>query len=316
MNNILKVIFLIFITLFSCKENKTPKNKKASVEKMDSIGVYRIPKKQRKLKFSESFNKGNLNKSWRKEITKNNSYKIDTISKQGRLSDGYLITTTNKTGVNGKPKRSEYGIKLYDSINQKKFLSFSFKIPTSLSFDDKNLKREIMICQWHSKPAPGKTWNHYKKYNKYNRPSVALYITTSNNKDYWLILRYGNNGKPKFDKKDEIWSVIALQKIKKNKWYDLVFEIKWHYTNAGYIASWINNKPFTPFNGMHNKIYGANMHNASPTYFKFGQYRYWDDTNTQSVYFDEFKVGDSFKEVSLHKPHNKNILPGFIKNHK
>jgi hypothetical protein len=277
--------------------------------------------KKSELKFHDGFELGHFKDGWRvKEITKNNGYKIDTVTRGGRFNDNFLITYTRKTGEYGVAKRSEFSVKLYDSINYTKFLSFSFKVPNSLKFDAVNLGRETMICQWHSKPAPGKDWNHYKKYLKYNRPSVALYLTTNNNKDYYLVLRYGNNGKPQFEQKDYKWSTISVKKIEKDKWYDMVFEINWSFTNSGYIAVWMNNEPFTPFNGMHNKVYGPNMHNESPAYFKFGQYRYWDDSNEQEVYFDELRIGNSFEEVSIYKS-----LPAmfqemekfyFIKNHK
>nr|WP_262901871.1 polysaccharide lyase [Psychroflexus lacisalsi] len=209
---------------------------------------------------------------------------------------------------------------MYDSINYIKFLSFSFKVPNNLKFDEENLGRETMICQWHSKPAPGKGWRAYKKYMKYNRPSVALYLTTNNNQDYYLLLRYGNNGKSQFEKKDYKWSTITVQKIEIDKWHDMMFEIKWSFTNAGYIAVWMNNEPFTPFNGMDNRAYGPNMHNESPAYFKFGQYRYWDDSNDQEVYFDELRVGNSFEEVSIYENLPKMFQEikelYFIKNHK
>ena len=100
----------------------------------------------------------------------------------------------------------------------------------------------------------------------------------------------------------------------------MAFEIKWSFQNDGYIASWINNKPFTRFNGYHNKVYGANMHNKSPAYFKFGQYRYWDDSHTHEVYFDELRVGNSLNEVSLYgnspKMFSQRENLDFIKNHK
>lgn len=255
-----------------------------------------------KFKFQDDFALGDFKDGWRvKEITKNNGYKIDTTTKAGRFNDNFLITYTRSTGKYGVAKRSEYSVKLYDSINYTKFLSFSFKVPNNLKFDKANLGRGTMICQWHSKPAPRKDWEHYRKYIKYDRPNVALYIATNDNQQYYLILRYGNNGKPQFDKKDYEWSTIAVKKIEKDKWYDMVFEIKWSFTNAGYIASYINNKPFTPFNGLHNRVYGPNMHNESPAYFKFGQYRYWDDTNEHQVFFDELRIGNTFEEVSLYE---------------
>lgn len=271
--------------------------------------------------FCEDFQSGDFKEGYRnKEITQNNGYRIDTTSNDGRFSDNYLITYTRKTGSYGSPKRSEYGFSLSDKIGQNKYFAFSFRIPKSLKFDKANLGREIMICQWHSKPGPGKDWEHYKKFNPFNRPSIALYVTTNDNDNFYLVLRYGNNGKNDFKHKGEVWSTIAVREMQKGKWYDMAFEIKWSFTNSGYIASWVNNEPFTPFNGLHNYIYGANMHNKSPAYFKFGQYRYWDDSNTHEVHFDELRVGNSLKKVSLYSElpemfkQSKSL--DFIKNHK
>jgi len=260
--------------------------------------------------FSENFQSGDFSDGYRnKEITKNNGYEIDTSSNEGRFDDAFLITFTNKTGKYGKAKRSEYGIRLFDSIGQTKYLQFSFKIPKNFKFDKQNLGRETMIAQWHSKPAPDDSWGIYRKYNQYNRPSIALYITSNDNKNFYLLMRYGNNGKKEFKHRGKVWSIVALQKINTEKWYDLAFEIKWSFKNDGYIASWIDNEPFTPFNGYNNKIYGANMHNKSPAYFKFGQYRYWDDSNIHQIYFDELRVGNSLDEVSLY-----NKLPEMFSN--
>lgn len=270
--------------------------------------------------FDDDFGTGNFKKGYRKEITKNNGYRIDTTSKKGRFNDSYLITYQKPTGKYGTPKRSEYGLALKAKANQTKFFALSFQIPKSLKFDQVNLGREIMIWQWHSKPKPGKGWAHYKKCNPFNTPSIAYYITTNDNKNFYLILRYGNNGKKDLAHKDDTWSTIAVKKIEIQKWHDLVIEIKWSFTNSGYVASYVDNEPLTPFNGLHNYIYGANMHNESPPYYKFGQYKYWDDSNIHEIYFDEVRVGDSFEEVSLYSKlpemFKKQKSLDFIKNHK
>lgn len=130
---------------------------------------------------------------------------------------------------------------------------------------------------------------------------VLPYITTIDNENFKLILRYGNNGKPDFGHKNEKWSVVATRNIPKGEWIDILYEIKWSFSNDGYVASWVNNEPFTCFNGLHNKIFGANMHNDSPAYFKFGQYRYYDEKNTHKIFFDELRIGDTFEEVSIYK---------------
>jgi len=107
--------------------------------------------------FFEDFQSGDFKEGYRnQEITQNNGYLIDTTSNNGRFNDNYLITYTNQTGSYGTPKRSEYGFSLKDTIGQTKFFSFSFRIPENIKFDKTNLGREILICQWHSKPGPGK----------------------------------------------------------------------------------------------------------------------------------------------------------------
>jgi hypothetical protein len=70
------------------------------------------------VKLSYSFQIPDFKSGWRKETTKNNEYYFDLSSRKGRLKDGYLVTVTNKTGDDEKPKRAEYGRDLCDTIGQ------------------------------------------------------------------------------------------------------------------------------------------------------------------------------------------------------
>ena len=252
--------------------------------------------------FNYSFTQAEFEKFWRKETTTNNTYEIRTTSKGGRLNDGYLMTETNGTGERKKPKRAEYGFNLCDSIGDSRFLSISFKIPKDkFAFSKENLGREVMIFQYHSKPEEDQDWNYYRKNLKFNRPSVALYLITHDNKNYYAFLRYGNNGKDKFEFKGWKWSTVGMRKVEVDKWQDLTVQTYWSDNNTGFVAAWLNNKPLTPFNGLHNRAYGPNMHNRAPNYFKFGQYRYFDEKNKMQLYFDELRIGNTYKEVSLYK---------------
>lgn len=276
------------------------------------------------LKFQDSFETTKMKKRWYYEVTKNNRYFLSTengsSTPKGRFNDGFLITEMNSTGVSGVAKRTEMVTRLFDSIGAQKYLSFSIKIPNSFKYEEKNLGRETMVCQWHSRPEEGQNWDYYRKHNKFNRPSIAVYLTTNDNEKFYLLLRYGNNGKPETNEFGNIWSTVALKRIEPDQWYDLVFNVKWSINNDGYIAAWINNEPFTPYNGLHNEIYGANMHNRAPVTFKMGQYRYFDDANTHQVFYDEVRIGDSFEEVSLYSElpemFNSAGQLRFVKNHK
>jgi hypothetical protein len=46
--------------------------------------------------FYDDFNSGKFKPGWRKEITINNNFKIDTLSKQGRNNDG--LRCPNESG--------------------------------------------------------------------------------------------------------------------------------------------------------------------------------------------------------------------------
>lgn len=256
--------------------------------------------------------------NWYTSLTKGNNIGLSK-DKSGRFKDGYVVSQMNYIGQESSPKRGEISIRLYAPIGTVKYYSLSVQIPESFVLDQNNLGRETLIFQWHSRPAPGKTWDDYRVELQFNRPSVAVFLTTNDNKNFYLVLRYGNNGKKGFDAEGHFWSIVGLSKIELSKWYDFTFEIKWSDKNDGFVAAWLNNEPFTPFNGYSNRVFGANMHNVSPVYFKFGQYRYWDDTHSLDVYYDEFRVGNSLKEVLLKDelPEMFNAMKevNFVKNH-
>lgn len=169
-------LFFIFFLLTGCvNQTETNEPLRSEKSKADIIFSEFYPKNQHKFNLYADFNSGILSSKWRKETTINNRFHIDTISNIGRFSDGFLVTEMNPTGEGGVAKRSEYGINLFDKAGQIKYLSYSFKIDGNLSFQNENFGREIMISQWHSKPAPNKDWKHYRKFNEFNRPSIALY---------------------------------------------------------------------------------------------------------------------------------------------
>lgn len=114
-----------------------------------------------------------------------------------------------------------------------------------------------------------------------------------------LLLRYVIKGqdKAKYDGFDS--KVVALDnRIKKGKWYTIRVNIKWSLTNQGYIATQLNGEPFTPFNGVNNKVFGVNLYNNIENTFKFGYYRYWDNSLPTTIYFDYFVKTRSFESLT------------------
>ncbi|MBP92772.1 MAG: hypothetical protein CMC55_01500 [Flavobacteriaceae bacterium] len=158
--------------------------------------------------------------------------------------------------------------------------------------------RITMIAQIHSRPEKGKDWKHYRKNNPFNRPSVGLFYTQRDD-GYYLLAYYGLNGKPDTKFEGQRWKKIVEQKIEPDYWHKINLNIKYAFDDTGYISYYLNDKAITEFNGKDYKVYGGNMHNSAPNYFKFGLYRPWKNSTVQRIYFDNF--------ISSFNPINDNI---------
>ena len=66
----------------------------------------------------------------------------------------------------------------------------------------------------------------------------------------------------------------------------------------GFMEVWKNGEPVTPYNGIDNKFYRPTVYNIVGNYFKIGLYRDTTHTSTNTVYFDEVKIGTSYEEVA------------------
>lgn len=178
--------------------------------------------------------------------------------------------------------------------NKDEWFEWGFMIPKTSKLDNENIGKEVSIVQFYCVKE-----NNVKILN---RPTVDFLYLEQYNKNI-LLLRYGINSTDKNKLIGHRWQLIALNdNIEKGEWYKLRVNIKWSKTNTGYIATWLNDKPFTPFNGVDNKVYGANMYNDINNTFKFGYYRYWDNSTPTSIYFDYLKIARSFKELTGELP--------------
>ena len=193
-----------------------------------------------------------------------------------------------------KGYRSEIALVGGNPTNKEEWFEFSFMIPKSNVLDSVNIGKEVSIAQFHSgKPKNG--------IQPFNRPSIQfLYLEQYEKK--MILLRYGWNGIEGGIHEGHKWNLVALEEIKHGKWYKLRVNIHWSLSNTGYIAVWLNNKPLTPYNGVNNRVYGANMHNQRQSYLKLGYYRYWDNSSPTSIYFDYIKVARSFLDLTGKDP--------------
>ena len=85
--------------------------------------------------------------------------------------------------------------------------------------------------------------------------------------------------------------------VTKGEWIDFKMHIKWSRNdNIGFIEAWANDSLITG-----GRFYGKNMHNTQPHYWKAGFYRGKEPLlpYNNSIFIDEFRVGNSESEVSI-----------------
>jgi hypothetical protein len=222
---------------------------------------------------------------------KNNSLKI--IEKK---ETNYLDATLSPNQLHKKIKgyRAELTLQGGNPNLEEEWYEWRFMIPTDYELDKENIGKEVSIVQFHYvKPKV--------EQKVINGPTIYFTYLEQYGKNI-LILRYGIKGEDTSIYKGFDWKVVALNdNIEKGKWYTIRANIKWSLTNQGYIAAWLNGKPFTPFNGINNKVYGANLYNTIENTFKFGYYRYWDNSKPTSIYFDYFVKTRSYQELTGEK---------------
>lgn len=223
---------------------------------------------------------------------KNNSIEIVRSNKISYLSSTLSPKQKHKkineyraelTIHNGNPKLEE------------EWYEWRFMIPKDYELDKENIGREVSIVQYHYVQPKGEE-------RVLKGPTINFTYLEQYGKKI-LLLRYGITGIDESIYKGFDWKVVALDDtIQKGKWYTIRVNIKWSKTNNGYIAAWLNGKPFTPFNGVNNKIYGANLYNDIENTFKFGYYRYWDNSKPTSIYYDYVVKTRSFKDLTGKDP--------------
>lgn len=82
--------------------------------------------------------------------------------------------------------------------------------------------------------------------------------------------------------------------VRRGAWLDLVFHVRWSTGKDGFVEAWLDGRPFTA-----GKMYGPTLYSPVPNYLRLGLYRGKGFTTTNSVYYDEVRIGDSRQAVAL-----------------
>ena len=223
---------------------------------------------------------------------KNNSLEL---LNEGKINFIKLNLSPNQKHKKIKGYRCELTIHNGNPNLEEEWYEWRFMIPENYKIDPQNKGKEVSIVQYHYVEPKGE-----KRVLK--GPTINFTYLEQYGKNM-LLLRYGIKGQERSKYKGFDWKVIALNdEIQKGKWYTIRVNIKWSITNQGYIAAWLNGKPYTPFNGVNNKVFGSNLYNDIENTFKFGYYRYWDNSQSTAIYFDYIIKTRTFKDLTGLKP--------------
>lgn len=236
--------------------------------------------------FTGDFERGDLS-GWGREAARADSIQIVTAPvRMGRHAAQFTVRA-GEIVSNGN--RAEIFRDNGDKAGSEVWTAWSLLIPRD--FADVEWKPKLWQCigQWHDQPdkTKGETWATFPG----RSPSVAVYYTSKNGVSA-LEVWAGTYGK------GEAQKIIATMPIRKGEWLDLMFHIRWSQGNDGFVAPFLNGKPLVAPDGSCHRAYGPNMWNAASHYLKIGLYRSSDILTTNSVYFDEIKIGASRAQVA------------------
>lgn len=229
--------------------------------------------------FSDSFytinpywNTSETNDSSRYGIVEDPVNKENNVLRFSLLPDDFI---QNK-------KRNEFKIKTKDTVGYEVEYSFKFLLPSSFFTENKE-SDWIIIQQWHDQPPRGLMWGDY---HMETNPPINLYIHVLPGKKYYLVYAYGLWDKNKKD----LRSLTYKNPLKPNTWYSFENNIGWAMDNTGFSIPKINGEKLIPqIEDYKGKIFGPNMYNDVPNYYKMGLYGNYLDKDSISIYFDDFK---------------------------
>lgn len=87
--------------------------------------------------------------------------------------------------------------------------------------------------------------------------------------------------------KDTLYKTNSFEK---SVWHDFIYHIKWSYKDDGFVEMWLDGNRVINYRGP------VGYNDDEGPFFKYGIYRN-DVPETYVIFFDEFRCGESFKEV-------------------
>jgi|SRR5690606_17141608 len=276
-------LFLFILLFYSCTENtKSIEIKDSEIELIDESKVI----------FNDDFENG-LQNFWEAETVDSTRYSI--VSDPLNETNKVLRVRLGLDDYTNGGKRSELKIIHHGILDHKSEISFRFMLPEDFFRTDEK-PGFIIIHQWHDQADPGFNWSTQ---NKVTHPPIHLYIDRKEGGIYKLISKVGL----KTGAMDETITSVWKGDLRPNEWYSYSCEIYWHiYTHTAYAKPKINGEYFYTSNDANgnytHKIYRRNMYNGIGNYPKLGLYRFGNELEEKTIYFDDFKLVTKKSECS------------------
>lgn len=233
--------------------------------------------------FIGDFETGNIDNFYL--LVKDTSYNTQIVTNPVRKGNYALKNILRPDDYIYNGIRTELSV--YKCAKYKTEVYYGFSIMIDSAYQD---QRFNLICQWQDLPyyIQGEVWEPMPVLHASPPPLAMVYV--DGNLDLNRCLGPTSQ---------EVENLAHFPSITKGIWYDLVFHMYWSDENDGYVECWVNGTPITAFNGTDHKVYRPNLFVRSGNYFKFGQYRGKETpTHTNTIYFDEVKIGSSYAEVA------------------
>lgn len=220
--------------------------------------------------------------------------RVDFLSPvESRLGTSAINMTVAPDDTVAKKNRSEFKIFNHDPLGTEVWYGWSMKIPSD--FIEETAGFQVM-GQFHDYPDTinGETWASYP-----GRSPTISFNYGSDGTNSKLLFKYGCDTIQLNTHINK--TIIDTILINKGEWNDFIFHIRWGLGSSGYVEAWHNGNHITPYNvdSGNYKFYGPNRYNTVPTYLKLGIYRNWGFTSTNSVHYDEIRIGNSMLDIAL-----------------
>ncbi len=136
-----------------------------------------------------------------------------------------------------------------------------------------------ILAQWHHRAPPPRRPGERRVVH--GRPPLALYLH-----GHFLILISQRTP-------DAPARNLGARPIRRGRWADLAFHVRWSTGEDGYVEAWLDRQRFT-----RRRMYGNTLYSPVSNYLRLGLYRAKGVPTANHVFYDEVKVGSTYGAIA------------------